>query len=344
MARILILRFSAIGDVAMTVPVIDSLARRYPDNSYVVVSRPFLSPLFAYCPDNVQFIGVDLEKDYEGVRGMYRLYRELSKQNFDAVADLHDVLRTKLLRIFFRFGGVKVRHIDKGRPEKRQLTRKENKVFRQLKPTTVRYADVFRALNFPVETDFHSIFGSSRGDLSAIESFVGEKTGPRIGIAPFAKHLGKIFPLERTEETVAHFSRRGDVKIFLFGGGAEEKAILEGWGKKYPRVESVAGKLKLSEELILISWLDVMVSMDSANMHLASLTAVPVVSVWGATHPYAGFYGYNQSLENAVQIDLFCRPCSVYGNKPCYRKDTACLMEIDTQTVIDRIEKVIAGT
>ncbi len=343
MADVLILRFSAIGDVAMTVPVVDSLARRYPDDRYTVVSRSFLAPLFAHCPDNVRFVGVDLQNDYKGIRGMYRLYGKLSEQKFDAVADLHDVLRTKLLRMFFRFGGVKVKCIDKGRDEKRQLTRKKNKIFKQLKLSTERYADVFRALGRPVEPDFRSIFGSSRGDFSLIESIAGIKTGTWIGIAPFAKHGEKILPIERTEEIAAHFSRRHDVKVFLFGGGAEEKEILDRWSKEYPQTVSVVGKLKMTEELVLMSYLDVMLSMDSANMHLASLTATPVVSVWGATHPYAGFYGYGQSPENAVQIDLFCRPCSVYGNIPCYRKDKACLIQMTSREVIDKMEKVISG-
>jgi ADP-heptose:LPS heptosyltransferase len=342
MANILIIRFSAIGDVAMTVPVVDSLARQYPANNYTVVSQSFLYPLFAHCPDNVRFAGVDLRTGYRGAPGMYRLYRELLKQKFDAVADLHDVLRTKMLRILFRWSGLKVKHINKGRKEKRQLTGKGHKIFRQLKPVTERYADVFRALGQPLAPlDFRSVFGASRGNFSNIEPLTGEKSGVWAGIAPFAKHRGKIYPLDCTEQVVAHFAGRPDVKVFLFGGGTSEKEILEAWCAKYPQTVSVVGKLNMPDELILISYLDVMLSMDSANMHLASLTATPVVSVWGATHPYAGFYGYNQSPANTVQADLFCRPCSIYGNKPCYRKNTECLAKITPQTVIDKMEEVI---
>lgn len=342
MATVLIIRFSAIGDVAMTVPVVDSLARRYPENNYTVVSQSFLYPLFVYCPANVRFIGVDLYNDYKGMAGMYRLYRELLKQNIDVVADLHDVLRTKLLRIFFRWSGITVKHIHKGRKEKQQLTRKDHKIIRPLKPTVERYADVFRALGLPLEPlGFQSVFGPSRGNFSNIEQLTGKKTCKWIGIAPFAGHYCKLLPLDRTEEVIAHFACRSDATVFLFGGGGLEKEILEGWCRKYPKAISVAGKLNMSDELILISYLDVMFSMDSANMHLASLTATPVVSVWGATHPYAGFYGYRQSPTNAVQIDLFCRPCSIYGNKPCYRKNTECLTKITPQMVVDQIELVI---
>ena len=345
MPHILIIRFSAIGDVAMTVPVVDSLARQHPENHYTMLSQSFLQPLFMHCPENVRFVGVDLYNDYKGIPGMYRLYRELLKYNFDAVADLHDVLRTKLLRIFFRCSGLKVKHIDKGRKDKRQLTRKNNKIFRQLKPTIERYADVFRVLgyNLTPQPPLYRRGGVELADVSVINFLAslscGERKGVRwIGIAPFAKHEGKIFPLDRMEQVVAHFANRDDVMIFLFGGGNTEKNILDGWSAKYPRTVSVVGKLDLSAELVLMSYLDVMLSMDSANMHLASLTATPVVSVWGATHPYAGFYGYNQSLDNAVQVDLFCRPCSVYGNKPCYRKNTECLTKITPQMVIEKIQ------
>jgi ADP-heptose:LPS heptosyltransferase len=305
-----------------------------------MVSQSFLQPLFEHCPDNVRFIGVDLYNDYKGVPGMYRLYRELLKQKFDAVADLHDVLRTKLLRIFFRCSGLTVRHINKGRKDKRKLTKEKDKLFYQLKPTTERYADVFRALGLnPATCDFHSIFGSLRGEFSRIEPLTGKKTGVWIGIAPFAKHEGKIFPLNRMEQVVTHFANKEDITLFLFGGGTSEQTILEEWHAKYPQTVLVAGKLKLSDELILMSHLDVMLSMDSANMHLASLTATPVVSVWGATHPYSGFYGYSQSPENAVQVELSCRPCSVYGSKPCYRNNTECMRKITPQMVIEKLEK-----
>ena len=344
--RILVIRFSAIGDVAMTVPVVDSLARQYPENQYTVLSQAFLQPLFEHCPENVRFVGVDLYGDYKGISGMYRLYRELLKQNFDLVADLHDVLRTKLLRIFFHCSGLKVRHIDKGRKDKRLLTRKKNKIFRQLKPTTERYAEVFAPLCPPKGGKEALLNGStmmSTSPLSFGEGMVERLTGERllIGIAPFAKHEGKIFPLDRMERVVAYFAGKTDVTVFLFGGGKTEQAILDGWSAKYSRTVSVAGKMKLSDELVLMSHLTVMVSMDSANMHLASLTATPVVSIWGATHPYSGFYGYNQSPDNAVQVELFCRPCSVYGNKPCYRKNMECMEKITPQMVIEKIESEI---
>ena len=97
----------------------------------------------------------------------------------------------------------------------------------------------------------------------------------------------------------------------------------------------------MEQELILMSHLDVMVSMDSANMHLASLTATPVVSIWGATHPMAGFLGWNQNIENVVQLNMDCRPCSIYGQKPCIHGDFRCMTGIKPEMILEKITKII---
>lgn len=76
-------------------------------------------------------------------------------------------------------------------------------------------------------------------------------------------------------------------------------------------------------------------------MHLASLVETPVVSVWGATHPYAGFYGYKQDLNNIVQAELFCRPCSIYGNKPCYRGNYECMELINPEIIVSKVLGII---
>jgi ADP-heptose:LPS heptosyltransferase len=154
-------------------------------------------------------------------------------------------------------------------------------------------------------------------------------------------HTGKIYPLELQEKVIEHFANEKRVKLFIFGGGESEKNIIDAWVKKYPTVISMVGKLNMNQELILMSHLDIMFSMDSANMHLASLVNTPVVSLWGATHPYAGFMGWKQSTENAIQVDLFCRPCSIYGQIPCYRGDYACLYQITPEQIIHRIENAL---
>lgn len=342
MAKILIIRFSAIGDVAMTIPVIHSLALQHPEHEITVLSRTFMQPLFIGLPSNVHFMNADLSGKHNGLLGLHNLFYELKAMNFDYVADLHDVLRSKMLRWRFKLMGVPTAHIHKGRLGKKKLTRRYHKIVENQKSSFRRYTDVFKYLGFPIQLNFTSIFGEEKGDKESISTFTGDKGDSKwIGIAPFAKHKGKIYPLDRQEQVVAHFASNSNVKVFLFGGGKKEEAIFNEWVAKYPSVVSMAGKLKMNTELILMSHLDAMVSMDSANMHLASLVNAPVVSVWGATHPYCGFMGWKQSPMNAVQIELPCRPCSIFGNKKCYRNDYACLNQITPEMIINKIENII---
>lgn len=340
MARILIIRFSAIGDVAMTAPIVHSLATQYPQHEITVLSRTPLKPIFKELPSNVHFLGVDLKGEYSGILGLNKLYKMLAGMNFDYVADFHNVLRSKYLGFRFKLSGIPVVTLDKGRAGKKKLVRRKNKVFKRQKSLFQRYTEILEKLGFPISANFDSIYGEGRGDFSKIESVVGEKTQKWLGIAPFAQHKGKIYPIEKMEQIVAHFTQDKRVKIFLFGGGPKEEVVFNGWVAKYPNVISMIGKFDMEKELILMSYLDMMLSMDSANMHLASLVNTPVLSIWGATHPYAGFLGWKQLPTNTIQIeDMPCRPCSVYGQKECFRKDYACLNQIKPEVVIDRIER-----
>lgn len=342
MAKILVIRFSAIGDVAMTVPVIHSLATQYPQHQIKVLSRPNMAALFAHLPPNVSFIGADLKNTYKGFVGLNRLFNELKTEKFDYIADFHDVLRTKYLRLRFLLNGKKVAHIDKGRKGKKALTRPNNKIKAQQDTSFQRYANVLSRIGLPTKLAFQSIYPQGKAETSPFLSITGSKGADKwVGIAPFATHAGKIYPTERMEQVIQQLDAMSGVRLFLFGGGKKEIEILSSWAEKYPSATCIAGKLKMDAELALMSHLDVMVSMDSGNMHLASLVNTPVVSIWGATHPLAGFMGWNQSEQNAIQMDLSCRPCSVYGNKPCMRKDYACLHGITPNEIVQCIRSII---
>ena len=233
--------------------------------------------------------------------------------------------------------GRRVFVVDKARKDRARLTDAKHKRFKQLRPVIERYADVFRNAGLNYTESFTSLYETSTPDLSALEPLAGTKTGKWIGIAPFAKHRGKIYPTGEMELVMAELSDREDFTIFLFGGCGYEEALLDQWAFEYPRVKSVAGKYSLDQELALISRLDLLICMDSANMHFASLVGTRVLSVWGATHPYAGFYGYHQDPEDCIQLDLPCRPCSVFGQKPCLRKDWACMKQLNPDLIINKV-------
>jgi ADP-heptose:LPS heptosyltransferase len=324
--HILVFRLSALGDVAMTVPVIRLLLASYPNLRVTFASAAFTAPLFEGL-DRLHFHPVDTKGTHKGVGGLAKLRKELPA-DIDAIADLHGVLRTTILRGLYLFSGTKKAVIDKGRREKAALTRDDRKELHQLKTTFQRYADVFAELGLPVNLNSPAI-------RLPVDRRVGQERRA-IGIAPFAKHAEKTYPLQAMKEVVRLLVADGTIDVLLFGG-KDEAPVLTQWASEFPNVRSVAGTMGFREELAVIAGLDLMVSMDSANMHLASLFSVPVVSVWGSTHPYAGFYGWQQDPANIVQVDLYCRPCSVFGNRPCHRGDLACLHSIQPAVVADRI-------
>lgn len=341
MARILILRISAIGDVAMTIPVIYSAAKSNPADTFTVVTQSFLKPIFINTPSNVEVIGINTKGRERKLSGLIRFAAVLARQNYDMVLDLHDVLRTKVIRTFFKLQGKPVFVFDKARKERARLTRQQKKTFTPLRAVIDRYMDVFVQAGLNYTETFTSLFQEHSADVQAMEALVGVKKGKWIGIAPFAKHQGKIYPIEQTEQIVKTLSEQEGNTIFLFGGRGGEEIILTHWAHIYPNVISAVGRYPLDIELVLISQLDVLFSMDSANMHFASLVNTPVVSVWGATHPYAGFYGWKQLPNNCIQTNMPCRPCSIFGDKLCGRGDWACLTTIRAEIIINKINHLL---
>jgi len=331
-ARILVIRFSAMGDVAMTAPVLKEFTDHYPNLELLMVSRGLFRPFFDGVP-NLTFVNFEPKQQHKGFFGVLKLFFQLRKLNVNAVADLHNNLRSRIICLLFLLTGVRSVAVDKGRKDKKQLTRKEGKILRPLSLTVKRYADVFHKLGFPF------LLKNQLGDARP-EHFdamvLPEKTGKWIGVSPFAQHLQKVYPLHKMEAVVLQLAALGH-QLFIFGGTETEERTADSWALKHKNIVSLVRKIRLDEELKFISRLDVMLSMDSSGMHLASLKNIPVVSVWGATHPYAGFLGYGQSMSNVLQTDLYCRPCSVYGNVPCYRGDFACMNQLTEEIVVEKV-------
>ena len=336
--NILVIRFSALGDVAMTVPVVAEVAKKYDANITILTKNAF-GPLFATL-ENITVFSPDFNQQHKGFFGLWRLFRELRQmQKWNAVVDLHDVLRTKVVRLLFCLSGTKVAVINKNRSEKKQLTRRKNKKLHQVPFVQDEYAKTFERIGFPVEVKPVCLYDKNIKLPGELVNITGEKSTKWIGIAPFAKHETKMYPLACMEKVIEYFSSN-NIKIFLFGGGKHETDILNRLQDKYSNTISLAGKVSFENELRIMSHLDCVLTMDSGNMHLANLVNVPVVSVWGATHPYTGFLSKGNLQNEQVQLQLDCRPCSVFGNKSCYKGTNECL-NINSQVIIEAIERKI---
>ena len=335
--HVLVIRLSAMGDVAMTVPVLRELVNKHPNVQITVLSKPFLKPVFNNLK-NVTFFAAEVNGKHKGLLGIYRLFKELKNLKIDAVADLHNVLRSKVLRTFFALAGKKVAFVNKGRKEKRALTATKNKVFKQLKTTHQRYADVFNLLGFSVSLE-NPTFPEKQPLTAEITAVTGEKKSTWIGIAPFAQYSSKMYPIDLMEQVVEQLSKNKNLKVLLFGGGKKEAVILESIASKYESTLNITGKLKLEQELVLISNLDKMLSMDSGNAHFSAMFGISTFTIWGITHPFTGFAPFNQPFSNAILPNLKKYPnipCSIYGNKVCEGYEDV-MRSILPETIVHKI-------
>jgi len=338
--HILVIRLSAMGDVAISVPVLHAFTAQYPSVKITMLTTAFYAPFFKDIP-NVSVYNVDKKGKHKGLLGVYKLAQELAHLKIDRVADLHHVLRSNILVRLLKLKGIPYHQIDKGRADKKALTQAENKIMRQLPTSATRYATVFKPLGFPI--DLQNVNLPSRLQLSEnILNYIGQTDAKKVGIAPFAAHEGKMYPLDKMKEVIEVLSKKH--QVLLFGGGKKEAQQLAEIAKTNKNIISVANQFTFEEELAIISNLEVMIAMDSGNGHLAAMYGVPVITIWGVTHPYAGFVPFNQPQENQIIPDLEkfpLIPTSIYGNK--YPDGyLSCFGTITPKSIVDKVETVVS--
>jgi ADP-heptose:LPS heptosyltransferase len=317
------------------------LANQYPELKITVISRPFFQPFFNGIP-NLHFFPFDEKERHKGTVGLWRLFQDLKPLHIDAFADLHNVLRSKVVRGLFAMSGKKIAFVDKGRAEKKALTRAENKIFQPLTTMFERHQLVLERLGFPIDLSRPQFPEKTKFSQTELATIVSQ-SNRLIGIAPFAQYDSKVYPLDLMQEVIDALASNKNSTIFLFGGGQKEKETLQMLVGNKTNVLNMAGKIPFQEELNLISNLDVMLSMDSGNGHIAAMLGIPVVTLWGATHPYAGFLPFNQTLDNALVSDRNQYPnlpTSVYGNKRVAGYENA-MRTILPEQVVARIEEVL---
>jgi ADP-heptose:LPS heptosyltransferase len=328
------------GDVALTTPVLSALRKQYPDIELVLLTRSAFKPFFSSI-DGLTLFFPDFKSRHKGFSGVIRLFRDIQKQGkIDHIIDLHDVIRSKLLRFIFRISGVKASVIDKGRSEKKAVI--AGKTRTQLKHSVFRYCEVFARAGFPVKPSEGPWIISSSEALLKVSSMFNSPDILNIGVAPYAKHQLKMWPEENMIQLLKLISEKYSAKFWLFGG-SEDTDKLASFQTRLPGSLNLAGKLDLSEELALMSKLDVMIAMDSSNMHMAALVGIKVISIWGGTDPITGFGAWMQPDNYSIRIpvdELTCRPCTIYGKGKCKREDFACMNWLTPEIVFQKLVKL----
>lgn len=326
MKHVLVIRLSALGDVALMAPLLHDYAVANPDIRFTVAGPPLLQPLFSGM-GNVEYLGMKKKQSF------IKIYKVLNSLGVDTVVDLH-----KVNRVGFALTLLRLRHLFNF--NFRLCALRKGKFSRWLylhhlyhhprKPQYQRYDEVFRRAGLrltPAPSPVSTTPSTWRG--------IGSEA--IIGVAPFSQHQGKIWPWENTCRLVSMLADRG-YRVLLFGS-KEEAPQLETIAND--NVKSLAGKQSFAEELDIIKKLSLMVSMDSSNMHFASALGVPVVSIWGATHPDFGFYPPQQDRDNALVANIPCQPCSAFGQKSCRYGDYRCLAAITPEMVFQKIQSIL---
>lgn len=331
------------GDVAMLMPCLYAVARANPEHEFTLLTQVFLGNLLLSPPPNLEVMVLDLKGEERNLWGLCQYVARLRRERFDLCLDMHDVLRSKFIRYTLGLStGIETKHIHKPRTERKRLLRPEGEKDLSPLPSMLElYMEVFRSAGLRVPSEIAPISIKPEDiDEDLLRAYPELMQGEGVlGFAPFASTESKTYDLDLSERLVALLSQSGQW-VYLFGSRGKEEERLAEWAERYPRVRSLAGKLELNQELRLMSCLRLMISMDSANMHLASMLGVPVLSLWCATHSSAGFLGLGQSLEHCMQSEsLGCRPCSIFGVvRSCIKGDMPCRRAISPEDIARKVE------
>ena len=336
----LVMRLSVLGNVAMVIPVLYPVCKANPDTRFIMLTKRWPASMFHDRPANLKVVDFDVNENHSGLFGLIKLARRLYKMyDIDAVADLHNVSGTQVIDAYLRYRGAQVARLDREKPKRRALV--NHKSTEPVSPIHERYRNVFKQLGFEAPDNFTHLYEGRDWPVSPI--VLEKEPGQRwIAISPVSSHRQKAYPLELMEQVIAELSKRENYWIFLMGGGKAEKIALRGIARKYKRVTSMAEvKHSFIDEYALFAKCDLMLTMESANMHLASLVDLQAMTIWGPTSPACGYLGYNQVVEDDIQLDMDCRPCSITGDKVCKYGDFRCLRNIKPEDIVKHVVEAV---
>lgn len=332
--RLLVVRFSSLGDVAMTIPVIKRVLDQNPTISITLVSDQKYEGLIQK-GDRFSFIGFPRE-NFGFIGYLFFLIKNVN-QPFDLVIDLHGSIRSVFLSYFYLiFRATIFFRIQKGRREKKKLCEnRDQKKLTNLPSTFIRYAMVFQKAGIDVDLNPNSTQEKNIGTENKEFNY--------IGFAPLSRYDSKNLPLDLSIELIEKILIQfPSCKVLIFCSKQERK-LLDSF-QINERIQFIADlHLSLEKELSWIKKISLMISMDSANGHLASLFDIPCLTLWGSTHPCLGFQPWNQPNENQFLPDLTLYsnlPSSVNGSVS-FENAKDCMRSIDINAILKRMGELL---
>lgn len=330
--RILVVRFSAIGDLILTTPLLRALRNRYPKAEITVVTKASLAPLLSTNPRLTEVIGWDPDQPFD------QLVRALKSRTFTHRLDLHGSLRSARLR--HALGGRWGRY-PKHRLARAVLIRTQRNFYRKPRHVADRYFDAARELGVVPDGGPAELF-VRREALDEVDAFLLEhQLGTQrtlLAVAPGATHFTKRWPERHWLTLMGRLTARADVVIL--GSGADAplaERLAEAGGV---RATSAAGRFDLQGTAALIKRARSLAAGDTGLMHMATAVGTPVVALYGPTVEGFGFFPYHARASVLQRTDLDCRPCSAMGTASCPLGHHRCMEEIlpdDLETALRKL-------
>lgn len=330
--NILLVRFSAIGDILLLTPLVRALRRRHPDARITVVTRAAFAPLLAHNPHLTSVIG------WDPLTPLAELGRRLKLLAFTHKLDLHGSLRSRALR--WHAGGRWTTY-PKHRVARAMLIHTRRDVYRDRRPVAERYFDAARELDVAPDGGSLEVF-LSRAELEGAQAFLASRglgvTRQLIAIAPGAAHFTKRWPQHHWTALVRRLVEAGNDVVALGGpddlGVAEAVAAAGG-----DRAASAAGAFDLPGSAALLKRARALVSGDTGLMHLATAVETPVVALFGPTVEQFGFVPYH-AKATVLQRELSCRPCSSHGGPACPLTHHRCMQDLQPVDVLEALRRL----
>lgn len=352
MANTLIVRYERIGDALLVLPLVIDLASKYKNDTFTILTNKRFDNLLQLMPPNVTFMAM-VSKTSKGLfRGpsylkrRWLFLRETKKtiSKFDKIAFLQYGTFEKELHKYIQKKGQNISVAITDQKEFRSAERAANRCNDGLTMIGL-HKNVLAKLGYTdlnVTSEPSATIRQQPIAASLINKLGLDTSKKLVAISPFSREEPKVYPLDKMEKVIAHFAAlTDDYQVLILGGGENEKLKAEEWTTKYPSVISLINRISFGEEISIISKCQVVVSMDSSNMHLASLLHTPVISVWGPTTPQCGYYPTRERYDRAIVKGLSCQPCSIFGERECTQNQKFACMDIDPQVIINKIKLVI---
>jgi heptosyltransferase-2 len=329
--NVLAVRFSSIGDILLTTPLLRAIRHTYPGARVTVLTKREYVPLLSHNPHINLVLGLAPE------RSLLRLASELRGDRYTHLLDLHDNLRSRALRLLVPG---RWRTYPKHRLARAWLIRAKRNRYRDRRPVPERYFSAARDLGVKPDGCPPEFFlGQEAGEqvVDWLRNVGLEGESNVVAVAPGAAHATKRWPLEHWRALVARNLENGAAVVIVGGAGdAELGAALATEGKG--RVVNAAGVFGLQGTGALLQHARVLVSGDTGVMHMATAVGTPVVSLFGPTVEAFGFFPYTRQAS-VVELALPCRPCTAQGSSRCPLGHHRCMIDIQPSAVYDSLRR-----